>query len=41
MYRRNLRLDDEMQPAVDTLLSVKPKTEALREVLKGKSCECV
>ncbi len=41
MCRRNLRLDDEMQPAVDTLLSVKPKTEALREVLKGKSCECV
>ncbi len=41
MYHRNLRPDDEMQPAVETLLSVKPKTEAFREVLKGKSWECV
>ncbi len=41
MYRRNLRLDDEMQPAAETLLLVKPKTEALQEVLKGKFFECV
>ncbi len=36
MYRRNLRLDDDVQPIVAALVSVKPKTEALREVLKGK-----
>ncbi len=36
MFRRNLRLDDDVQPIVATLVSVKPKTEALREVLKGK-----
>ncbi len=37
MYCRNLRLDDDyVQPIVAALVSVKPKTEALREVLKGK-----
>ncbi len=36
MYRRNLRLDDDVQPIVAALVSVKSKTEALREVLKGK-----
>ncbi len=36
MYRRNLRLNDDVQPIVAALVTVKPKTEALREVLKGK-----
>ncbi len=36
MYRRDLRLIDEVQPIVAALISVKPKTEALGEVLKGK-----
>ncbi len=36
MYRRNLRLDDDVQPIVAALVTVKPKTEALREVLRGK-----
>ncbi len=36
MYRLNLCLDNEVQPIVAALLSVKPKTEALREVLKSE-----
>ncbi len=36
MYRRNLRLNDDLQSIVAALVTVKPKTEALREVLKGK-----
>ncbi len=36
MYRRNLSLDDEVQPIVAALVSAKPKTEAVREMLKGK-----
>ncbi len=40
MYRRNLRLDDDVQPIVAALVFVKPKTEALREVLKGKIAIC-
>ncbi len=36
MYRRNLRLDDDVQPIVAALVSVKPKPEAIREALKGK-----
>ncbi len=36
MYRRNLCLDADVQPIVAALVTVKPKTEALREVLKGK-----
>ncbi len=35
MYRHNLRLDDDVQPIVAALLSVKPKPEAFREALKG------
>ncbi len=37
MYRRNLRLDDEVQPIVAVLVSAKPKTKAFREVLKGEA----
>ncbi len=35
-YRRNLRLNDDVLPIVAALVSVKPKTEALIGVLKGK-----